>query len=50
VVDLGGPHVNVRLYWQRWRAPSTLLDAVEREVTEAARAALVPPLSPGNGR
>lgn len=40
LVDLGGPDVNVRLYWQRWRAPSALLDAVQREVTQAARAEL----------
>jgi len=37
--DLGGPDVTVPLYWQQWRAPSALLDAVSSAFAAAATAA-----------
>jgi LysR family transcriptional regulator (chromosome initiation inhibitor) len=39
LTDLGGPSVAVPLYWQQWRAPSALLDAVVRELLAAASGA-----------
>ncbi len=40
LVELGGPDITVRLYWQRWRTQSALLDGVQAEIVAAARAAL----------
>jgi len=40
LVPLGEAEITVPLYWQQWRAPSPLLDAVADGLTEAARRAL----------
>lgn len=40
LVDLGEPAVTVPLYWQQWRAPSTLMDAVAAALAGAAAQAL----------
>jgi LysR family transcriptional regulator (chromosome initiation inhibitor) len=39
--ELGGPDVTVPLYWQQWRAPSVLLEAVAAGLSETAAGALV---------
>ncbi|WP_125132756.1 LysR family transcriptional regulator ArgP [Microbacterium sp. 10M-3C3] len=42
LVPLGGPPVDVPLYWQQWNLASELLDLVAAEVLAAARAELAP--------
>ena len=37
---LGGPPVDVPLFWQRWKLQSPLLEAIEEAVVTAARATL----------
>ncbi|UIP57584.1 LysR family transcriptional regulator ArgP [Agromyces marinus] len=43
LVALGGPAVDVPLYWQQWNLGSPLLDAIAEGVTRDARRALDPP-------
>jgi LysR family transcriptional regulator (chromosome initiation inhibitor) len=43
LVDLGGATVRTPLWWQRWRTPSTALDALSAAVVDEARRALVSP-------
>jgi LysR family transcriptional regulator (chromosome initiation inhibitor) len=40
LVDLGGPPIDVRLYWQQWNLRSGLLDAVGAAIVEEGRRAL----------
>lgn len=40
LVALGGPPLDVQLYWQRWRLDSAVLARIETAVVGAARAAL----------
>lgn len=40
LVALGGPEVDVALFWQRWNLRSPLLEAIEDAVVTAARSAL----------
>jgi LysR family transcriptional regulator (chromosome initiation inhibitor) len=39
LVDLGGPPIDVRLYWQQWNLRSGLLDAVGAAIVEEGRRA-----------
>ncbi len=43
LVALGGPPVDVPLYWQQWNLGSPLLDAIANGITRDARATLAPP-------
>ncbi|MFV0286511.1 MAG: ArgP/LysG family DNA-binding transcriptional regulator [Demequina sp.] len=43
LVDLGGPTIDVPLYWQQWRLGSTALDTVAQALIRAARSALATP-------
>jgi LysR family transcriptional regulator (chromosome initiation inhibitor) len=40
LVPLGGPALDVALYWQQWNLRSALLDAVGAEVAAEARRVL----------
>ncbi|MGB7962146.1 MAG: LysR family transcriptional regulator ArgP [Propionicimonas sp.] len=40
LVPLGGPPLDVQLYWQRWKLDSAVLARIETAVVSAARAAL----------
>lgn len=40
LIRLGGPPVDVRLFWQRWKLASPVLDRIEAAVLGAARASL----------
>jgi LysR family transcriptional regulator (chromosome initiation inhibitor) len=40
LVDLGGPPIEVRLYWQQWNLHSSLLDTVGAAIVEEGRRAL----------
>jgi LysR family transcriptional regulator (chromosome initiation inhibitor) len=42
LVRLGGPPVDVPLYWQQWNLGSPLLDAIADGITREARSALAP--------
>ncbi|GGI44592.1 LysR family transcriptional regulator (chromosome initiation inhibitor) [Agromyces flavus] len=42
LVPLGGPPVDVPLYWQQWNLGSPLLDAIADGITRDARSALAP--------
>lgn len=42
LVDLGGPVLEVELYWQQWNLRSALLDVIAAEVAAEARATLRP--------
>ena len=42
LVRLGGPPVDVPLYWQQWNLRSRLLDAVATEIVEEGRRVLRP--------
>ena len=42
LVALGGPPLDVRLHWQRWKLPSAVLTRIEDAVVTTARAALRP--------
>lgn len=40
LVALGGPPIDVPLYWQQWNLGSPLLDAIAEGITAEARRAL----------
>ena len=40
LVPLGGPPLDVRLYWQRWKLSSALLTRIEESVVSVARSSL----------
>ena len=42
LIPLGGPPLDVELYWQRWKLDSALLTRIETAVVSGARAALRP--------
>ena len=42
LVPLGGPPIDVPLYWQQWNLTSPLLDAVAQEIIDEVRRALSP--------
>jgi LysR family transcriptional regulator (chromosome initiation inhibitor) len=42
LVPLGGPPVDVRLYWQQWNLRSPLLDAIADEIVAEGRRVLAP--------
>ena len=43
LVGLGGPSVDVALYWQQWNLRSPLLDAIASEVVDTAKRRLLQP-------
>ncbi len=45
LVRLGGPPIDVPLYWQQWNLSSPLLDAIADEIVEEGRRVLAPPVS-----
>jgi LysR family transcriptional regulator (chromosome initiation inhibitor) len=45
LVHLGGPPIDVPLYWQQWNLRSSLLDAIADEIVSEGRRVLSPPVS-----
>ncbi len=47
LVLLGGPPIDVPLYWQQWNLRSPLLDAIAEEIVAEGRRVLSPLPRPG---